>query len=54
MFDVPVHVCPLAGGESPEGNKAGGGGFVEGATGVVGGEVFVIEGMRGYAPCYGA
>src|SRR5919107_2889323 len=50
----PVHGCPLAGGESPEGNKAGGGGFVEGAVGVVGGEVFVVEGVRGRAARYGA
>ncbi len=51
---LPVHGGPLAGGEAPEGDKAGGRGFVEGATRVVGGEVFIVEGVRGCAACYGA
>src|SRR5919206_4619006 len=41
-----VDACPLAGGEAPECDKTGGCGFVEGATGVVGGQVFAIEGVR--------
>src|SRR4051794_10226282 len=42
-----VDACPLAGGETPEGDEAGGCGFVEGAVGIVGGEVLAVEGVRG-------
>src|SRR5215207_11624937 len=49
MFCAPVHPGPLAGGEAPEGDKAGGGSFVEGTVGVVGGEALVVEGFRGGA-----
>src|SRR5215210_7817862 len=49
MFCTAVDACPLAGGEAPEGDEACGGGFVEGAARVVGGEVFVVEGVLGRA-----
>src|SRR5215203_2887305 len=44
-----VDACPLAGGEAPEGYEACCGGFVECAVGIVGGEVFAVEGVRGFA-----
>src|SRR5215210_7702222 len=47
LIEPPVHACPLAGGEAPERDKAGGGGFVEGAIGVVGSEVLAVEGQGG-------
>src|SRR3712207_3877828 len=53
LSDTSVHACPLAGGEAPEGDKAGGGGFVEGAVGVVGGELLAVEGEGGCAPHHG-
>ena len=53
LFDASVHASPLAGGEAPEGDKAGGGGFVEGTVRVVGGEVLTVEGEGGGAPHHG-
>src|SRR5215213_1189715 len=47
MLDASVYPGPLAGGEAPEGDKAGCGCFVEGTVRVVGGEVLIIEGLRG-------
>src|SRR3712207_1224874 len=47
MFDASVYPGPLAGGEAPEGYKAGCGCLVEGTVRVVGCEVHVIEGLRG-------
>src|SRR5215216_4792626 len=47
MLDATAHASPLASGEAPEGDKTGGGGLVEGAVGVIGGEVLAIEGVRG-------
>src|SRR3712207_4696581 len=54
LSDALVYAGPVAGGGGPAGAEPGGGGFVEGAVGVVGGEVFAVKGAWGCAACYGA
>src|SRR4028118_2176923 len=54
LLRAAVDAGPLAGGEAPEGYKAGGGGLVEGAVGVVGREVLAVEGVGGRAAHDGA
>ena len=49
-----VYARPLARGETPEGDKAGCGGFIEGAVGIVGSEVSIVEGVWSCASRYGA
>src|SRR5215211_5350877 len=54
IFWTAVDACPLAGCESPEGNKACCCGLVEGTVRIVGGKVFAVEGVRGSAAHDGA
>src|SRR5215207_4864928 len=46
LLHATVHPGPLPCGEAPQRNETGGGGFVEGAVRVVGGELLAVERLR--------